>query len=102
MIILAAWLQGLNLFSMRLVVEPSAGQFSGNAGLLPIRQFEQRIGMTRAYAKAVDGPRATGLTEHSLSESARARRWHLRWLPGQGRPRQPIGLQRGAGFWSGR
>ena len=37
-----------------------------------IRQFDKRIGLTRAYAEAVDGPRATGLTEHSHSERARA------------------------------
>jgi hypothetical protein len=56
MIIPAAWLQGLNFFGMRLVVEPSAGQLSGDAGLLPMRQFDRRMGMTPAYAEAVDGP----------------------------------------------
>jgi hypothetical protein len=50
-----------------------AGPTVQRAGLLPIRQFEQCIGLTRAYAEAVDGPRATGLTEHSLSERVRAR-----------------------------
>ena len=67
------WPQVLDFFGAPLVIEPSPGQLSSDAGLLPIRQFDQRIGLTRAYAEAVDGPRATGLTEHSLSERARAR-----------------------------
>jgi hypothetical protein len=68
-----AWHEVLDLFSTPLVVEPSPGQPSSDAGLLPIRQFDERIAQTLAYAEAMDGPRATGLTEHSLSERARAR-----------------------------
>ena len=63
----------LNCFGAPLVAERSPGQLPNDAGLLPIRQFDQRIGLTRAYAEAVDGPRATGLTEQSLPERARAR-----------------------------
>jgi hypothetical protein len=73
MILPAAWLQVLDFFGIPLVIEPSPGQLSGDAGLLPVRQLDLRIGLTRAFAEAVDGPRATGLTEHSLSERARAR-----------------------------
>jgi len=40
-----------------LPVEPSPGQLSGDAELLPIRQFDQRIGLTRAFAEALDDPR---------------------------------------------
>ena len=69
----SAWPQVLDFFRTPLVIEPSPGQLSGDAGLLPVRQFDQRIGLTRAYAEAGNGPRATGLTEHSLSERARAR-----------------------------
>ena len=63
----------LNFFGAPLVAEASPGQRPNDAGLLPIRPFEQCTGLTRAYAEAVDGPRATSLTEHSLSERARAR-----------------------------
>jgi hypothetical protein len=38
-----------------------------------VRQFDQSIGLTRAFAEAVDGPRATGLWEHSHSERAHVR-----------------------------
>jgi hypothetical protein len=65
--------QFLNFFGTPLVIAPSPGQLSGDAGLLPIRQFGQHIGLTRAVAEAVDDPRAAGLTEHSRSERARAR-----------------------------
>jgi hypothetical protein len=45
----------------------------GDAGLLAARQLDPRIGLTHAFAGTVDGPRATGLMQHSLSERARAR-----------------------------
>ena len=68
-----AWPQVLDFFGTPLVIEPSPGQVSGDAGLLPARRLVARIGLARAFAEAVDGPRATGLPGHSLSERARAR-----------------------------
>jgi len=41
-----AWPQCLDFFGTSLVIEPSPGQLSSDAGLLPIRQFDQRIGLT--------------------------------------------------------
>jgi hypothetical protein len=73
MILSAAWPQVLDFCGTPLVIEPSPGQVSGDAGLLAVRQFDQRIGLTRAFAEAVDGPCVTGLAEHSLSERAPAR-----------------------------
>jgi hypothetical protein len=73
MILPADWPQGLDIFGTPLVIEPSPGQMSGDAGLLPVPQFDQRIGLTRAFAEAVDGPCVHGLAEHSLSERAPAR-----------------------------
>ena len=52
-----AWPQVLNFFGMPLVIEPSPGQLSGDAGLLPVRQFDERIGLTRSFADALDDPR---------------------------------------------
>ena len=69
----AAWPQVLDFFGTPLVIEPSAGQLSGDAGLLPIRQFDQRIGLTRAFADALDDPRDHGLTEHTSLEMIRRR-----------------------------
>ena len=68
-----AWPQVLDFFGMSLVIEPSRGQLSGDAGLLPIRQFDQRIGLTRGFAEALDDPRDPDLTEHTFLEMARSR-----------------------------
>ena len=52
-----AWPQVLDFFGTPLAIEPSRGQPSSDAGLLPVRQFDQRIGLTRAFAGALDDPR---------------------------------------------
>ena len=67
------WPQVLDFFGTPLVIEPSPGQLSGDAGLLPVRQFDQRIGLTRAFADALDDPRDRGLTEHTFLEMVRSR-----------------------------
>jgi hypothetical protein len=69
----AAWPQILDFFGTPVVIEPSAGQLSSDAGLLPLRQFDQRIGLTRAFAAALDDPRDPGLTEPSFLEMVRSR-----------------------------
>jgi hypothetical protein len=68
-----AWPQCLDFFDTPLVIEPSPGQLSGDAGLLPVRQFDQRIGLTRAFADALDDPRDPDLTEHTFLEMVRSR-----------------------------
>src|SRR6516225_2304243 len=69
----SAWPQVLDFFGTPLVIEPSAGQLSSDAGLLPIREFDQRIGLTRAFAGALDDPRDPALTEHTFPEMVRSR-----------------------------
>jgi hypothetical protein len=73
MSIASAWPQVLDFFGTPLVIEPSPGQLTGDAGLLPIRQFDQRIGLTRAFADALDDPRDPALTEHTFLEMVRSR-----------------------------
>jgi hypothetical protein len=68
------WRQVLDFFGTPLVIERSPGQLSGDAGLLPVRQFDQRIGLTRAFAEGLDDPRDRDLTEHSLLDMVRMRR----------------------------
>ena len=46
MSITLAWTQCLAFFGTPLVIEPSPGQLSGAAGLLPIRSFDQRMGLS--------------------------------------------------------
>src|SRR5690349_7281288 len=68
-----AWPQILGFLGTPLVIEPSPGQLSSDAGLLPVRQFDDRIGLTRTFAEALDDPRNPGLTEHSFLEMVRSR-----------------------------
>jgi hypothetical protein len=68
-----AWPHVLDFFGTPLVIEPSPGQLSSDAGLLPVRQFDQRIGLARAFAEALDDPRDPDLSEHSFREMVRSR-----------------------------
>jgi hypothetical protein len=63
----------LDFFSTPLVIVRSPGGLSGEAGLLPVRQSGQGVGLTRAFAQALDDPRDPGLTEHTFLEMVRAR-----------------------------
>src|SRR3954463_1702126 len=69
----AAWHQVLHFFGTPLINEPSPGQLSSDAGLLPIRQFDERIGLNRAFADALDDPRDPDLAEHTFLEMVRSR-----------------------------
>jgi hypothetical protein len=62
----AAWPQVLDFFGTPLVIEPSPGQLFSDAGLLPVRQFDDRIGLTQAFADALDDRGDADLTEHTL------------------------------------
>jgi hypothetical protein len=55
----------LDFFGTPLVIEPSPGQLSSDAGLLPIRQFDGRVGLTRAFTDALEDPRDPDLTEQT-------------------------------------
>jgi hypothetical protein len=65
--------QTLDFFGVPLVVEPAHGQLTSDAGLLPIRQFDQRIGLPPAFADALDDPRDPDRVEPPLLEMVRAR-----------------------------
>src|SRR5260370_660876 len=67
------WQHDLDFFGTPILVEPSRGQLSSDAGLLPIRQFDQRIGLTQAFANALDDPRDPDLIAHTPLEMVRAR-----------------------------
>lgn len=55
-----------------VVVEPGETQLSSDAGLLPIRQFDEQIGLTAQFADALDDPRDASAT-HSVVEMVRSR-----------------------------
>src|SRR5947209_14872569 len=57
---------------------PSQGEVSdapltSDAGLLPRRQFDERIGLTKQFAAVLDDPRDPELIEHTFLEMVRSR-----------------------------
>lgn len=73
MIIQSVWQKSLGFFGKPVVVEPSEASLSGDAGLLPIRQFDEAIGLTEQFAAAVTDLRYQPSVEHSLLEMVRMR-----------------------------
>ena len=59
--------------SKPVVVEPSAGQISSDAGLLPFRQLDEQIGLTRQFAEALTDPRHPSYVDHTFLEMTRMR-----------------------------
>ncbi len=54
-------------------IEASDAPLTSDAGLLPLRQFDERIGLTRQLAAVLDDPRDPELTEHTFLEMVRSR-----------------------------
>ena len=74
--------------SKPVVVEPSAGQISSDAGLLPFRQLDEQIGLTRQFAEALTDPRHPSYVDHTFLEMTRMRVYGiLADYPDQKRPR---------------
>jgi hypothetical protein len=56
-----------------VVVETSVVPLSSDAGLLPFRQLDQRLGLTQNFAAALNDPRVPSRFECTLLEMTRAR-----------------------------
>lgn len=56
-----------------LVVEVSNEALSSDGGLIPIRQFDERIGFTRQIAEVINDHRDANLTAHSFVSKIRQR-----------------------------
>jgi hypothetical protein len=54
-------------------IETSDAPLTSDAGLLPLRQFDQRIALTQQFAQALDDPRDPNLIEHSFADMVRMR-----------------------------
>ena len=64
----------LNFFGAKpIVVEPTAGQLTSDAGLLPFRQLDEQLGLTRGFADALTDVRAAGQVDHTFLEMVRMR-----------------------------
>src|SRR5579871_3541708 len=68
-----AWQETFLFFDLPVVVEPSAGQLSSDAGLLPIREFDEQLRFTEQFAQALHDPRLPSQIEHSFLEMVRSR-----------------------------
>ena len=68
-----AWQQTFAFFELPVVIEPSQAILSSDAGLLPLRQFDQHIGLTQAFIDALDDPRDADLIEHTFREMVHSR-----------------------------
>jgi hypothetical protein len=54
-------------------IEVSKAPLTSDAGLLPLRQFDQCVGHTQAFADALDDPRDPDLTEYTYLVMVRSR-----------------------------
>ena len=61
------------LTSKPVVVVPAAEQVSSDARLLPFRQLDERIGLTRQFVAALRDRRNVGYIDHSFLEMTRMR-----------------------------
>jgi hypothetical protein len=72
-------LQGASLFDfdffepLPIQFEVSDAPLTSDAGLLPLRQFDERIGLTKQFAQMLDDPRDPELIEHSFLDMVRMR-----------------------------
>lgn len=74
MILLSVWQKCFDFLPGKpIVVEPAAEQLTSDAGLLPIRQLDERLGWTAQFAAALDDPRSRRQIDHTFLEMARAR-----------------------------
>jgi len=56
-----------------ILVEPSKTHLSSDAGLLPVRQFDEHIALTQQFAQALNDPRDPKRCDHSLLQMVRSR-----------------------------
>ncbi len=61
------------LGELPVVVEASDVPLSSDAGLLPFRLLDERIGFTQAFAAVLDDPRVPAKSDHTFAEMTRAR-----------------------------
>ena len=73
MILQSVWQKSFGFFGKRVVVEPVDEAFSSDAGLLPIRQFDEAIGLTQQFAAALGDLRHAPSVTHTLLEMVRMR-----------------------------
>lgn len=70
----AVWQESFPFFAgIPVVVEPFEAHLSSDAGLLPIRQLDEALGLTQQFANALTDPRTGNALTHSYLEMTRSR-----------------------------
>lgn len=68
------WQQTFGFFRQKpIIVEPADSHLSTDAGLLPIRQFDESLGLTEQFAQALEDRRCGPALRHTYLEMTRAR-----------------------------
>ena len=73
MIIQSVWQKSFGFFGKPVVIEPSQTELTSDAGLLPIRQFDEAIGLTEQFADALKDLRYQPSVVHGVQEMVRMR-----------------------------
>jgi hypothetical protein len=70
----SAWQLSFDFLGAKpIVVEPVDEHSTSDAGLLPVRQLDERLGLTRQFAAALQDLRYRPFVEHTVEEMARMR-----------------------------
>lgn len=73
MIVQSVWRESLGFLGKPVVVVPCEAELTSDAGLLPIRQLDEQIGLTEQVAAALDDPRRASTVAHTVAEMVRTR-----------------------------
>lgn len=74
MILQSVWQKCFDfLGSKTIVVEPVDASLTSDAGLLSIREFDERLGLTAQFAAALDDRRCAVSVQHTMAEMVRMR-----------------------------
>lgn len=73
MIMQSVWQLAFGFFDKPVVVEPAESYATSDAGLLPIREFDAKIGLTERFIAALNDPRHQPSVEHTFAEMVRMR-----------------------------
>jgi hypothetical protein len=70
-----AWQKRFDFVGPPIVLQLAHAQIRSDSGLLAIPQFDERVGLTQAFARAFDDPRVPDLARLLLSRASAQTSW---------------------------